>query len=652
MESGVVIWSVLLDKQPRCVSVTTQCPAGTFVNRTAGDSTSGALMHDNACSSCPLGQFKSGHSTRSDCTTKKNITTCPAGQRVVDTHSDRDSTCTRCPADTYKAGTSAYTTCTTKTSITACPQDQFLDAVTDVTRDTRCADKTRQCPPGQFFVDASSHTTDNTCRACTSGKFKAGTNDDTTCTTKSDVTACPQDQFLDAVTDVTRDTRCADKTRQCPPGQFFVDASSHTTDNTCNACTSGKFKAGTNDDTDCTTHTEPIILFFAGAGGVTLFSAVHFWYFTSQRNIELYVMATCGIVDYWSDSLYLEYEEFDTPALERSAQVVLTLPIVLVAAFYWAFYTINYKQQTWRIILIPVEGPLNLLAVAAGVSTSWGLATATAVLACMMAVFGSLRAAALNLKKLARFAYVDTKAVKVRVRQADGKKKDVEAKLKFYNQGLAQLIAAVVFVPIIIIVVPFILVAGFVAAGIIGALSMIVLPPLALAAACVSTLGVPVGFAAMALLRLFVFAPWLWASLANVSGVLALAADGRLPFGYFDEERAAQAKQRVYSIYDSDDDADRVDELKDVSVQYLAVEFLFESLPQIIIQVINNSSNPPWSPIAIASLVVSIYAVLSTIYKYGCLRLHTPAASDEDTAGWTRSSSVIIKNDAPLPYSV
>ena len=53
-------------------------------------------------------------------------------------------------------------------------------------------------------------------------------------------------------------------------------------------------------------------------------------------------MLTFGLLDLSSDSTYVAFEPFATPALHATAAAILSLPIGLVAVAFWAIITIRY----------------------------------------------------------------------------------------------------------------------------------------------------------------------------------------------------------------------------------------------------------------------------------------------------------------------
>ena len=61
-------------------------------------------------------------------------------------------------------------------------------------------------------------------------------------------------------------------------------------------------------------------------------------------------------------------------------------------------------------------------------------------------------------------------------------------------------------------------------------------------------------------------------------------------------------------------------DLRKTALSYLVVEFLLESVPQIIIQSINNTQKAEWTNNAIFSVVFSAFVIVATAWKHGCHR--------------------------------
>ena len=328
-----------------------------------------------------------------------------------------------------------------------------------------------------------------------------------------------------------------------------------------------------------------------------------------------------GLLDFESDVLYIVFEDFDNDELKTASVVILTLPIAIVAAVFWALVTVGYKHQKWRIALILIEGPLSLLWIA-------GTVTAFSINTVVQPIFRPALAASTaikttifdNLAKLIDFVYVAKTLVETNKRQADGTKLNVRKHVKFYQQGLLQAIVTVLIAPVIILLGG---VGGLALAAVLwlcSAAAMTVAGAFATVAALLATFLVPVVFAMMALLRLFVVFPASWEAIGHATVTMANSANSMSPFDLFDEDRADKVKKNIFNIYPSyGDNAKDVDDVKDLALKYLLLEFVLESLPQIIIQSTNNNL-VGWSNIGIASMVVSAYAIVNTIYKYAPTR--------------------------------
>ena len=52
-----------------------------------------------------------------------------------------------------------------------------------------------------------------------------------------------------------------------------------------------------------------------------------------------------GLLDFESDCLYIGFEDFDNDDLKAASIVIITLPIVLIAAVYWGVVLVDYTVQ-------------------------------------------------------------------------------------------------------------------------------------------------------------------------------------------------------------------------------------------------------------------------------------------------------------------
>lgn len=184
--------------------------------------------------------------------------------------------------------------------------------------------------------------------------------------------------------------------------------------------------------------------------------------------------------------------------------------------------------------------------------------------------------------------------------------------VSFYHKGLFQLFLAFIVVPVLIVSGTIIVVSTILcvlAAGLAATLGGAIIGA---AIAVALALFIPVLFAAMAFLRLFVLWPDAWEAVAHLSIWFIEVAD----IVECDEDRV---ESQIFNI----DQADSVEDVKMSAVKYLAVEFVLEALPQAIIQIMNNTNRgcngctSKWSPIGITSMAISSYAILNTLYKYG-----------------------------------
>ena len=183
--------------------------------------------------------------------------------------------------------------------------------------------------------------------------------------------------------------------------------------------------------------------------------------------------------------------------------------------------------------------------------------------------------------------------------------------------GCAGTIVAVAAFALVWVVGPTMILASA-ALWVLGLAVTLIVVACAVTAAVLTVLVLPLVFAVMALLRLFVLAPSAWEALFYLASHVATEVDAVVPFNYFDNAARDRLFSSVFGLTDKDLDDRSADDLLKMTVKYLAVEFCLESLPQLVVQVVNNNAQPEWSYIAIASFTVSVYAIVSTVYKYGC----------------------------------
>jgi hypothetical protein len=391
-------------------------------------------------------------------------------------------------------------------------------------------------------------------------------------------------------------------------------------------------------------------------GGITALVIINYALSPDQRDFELYFIVLGGLLDATTDALYLSFETFEADALRYAAIGILALPITIVALAFWAIMERSYAKQRWRFVFLPIEGTFSMISVIIGASYNWSRAWSRAWSRFLqISVWSPLKSAQMSITGNEGWTYtIWSKVTEVdsteRRDEGDGSKirrVSIVKETKFFHGGLTQLLFAFVLFPLILLIIEIMLFIALLLGGSIFVALVAVSVAVAIAVAVLFGVLIPVLFSVMAFLRLFVLLPALWRSLADFATWFGKQAEAGCLFSAFDETRQARIKSQNFGIYTDEATVD-VEHLKKSSVKYLLVEFFLESLPQISIQAINNSRQQYWSPIGIASMAISAYAVVSTLYKYGYLYLcATTRYKHEEDAPGIESSSIRVSNLAP-----
>jgi hypothetical protein len=448
----------------------------------------------------------------------------------------------------------------------------------------------------------------------------------------------------------------------------FVTDAAATTTTTATTTTDAADAAYAEKEKDA----EKRALGYLGAilGGIVVLMAIRYgWSESDHRDVELYMIVGGGLLDAASDALYLAFETFDPeqPGLEEAAVAIMALPVALVSLCFWAIITINYKHQKWRVMLLPIEAPLILLTVIVSVAVNWTISSGTLMFGFTLGFSSDVKDPLFNkLNSLFRYTYINETPKTTFERKDDGgrEKEEIIRDIKFYHEDLPHLIVAITLVPVVLLVSGLV---GFVTVTIIWILGFwftLVGATLSMVAAVLLALILPVIFSVMAFLRLFVLAPSAWEAIAKTSIWFADFANEYVSifyrmnmkgynykFEFFSDQRAKKVEQQIFNIFD--DGAQDVDDLKLSAVKYLTVEFLLESFPQIIIQVLNNNSKAKWSAIAIASMAFSSFAIANTLYKYGYFYLcaRKRRANDNDRESSTDGAYKELVEGKPPKHS-
>lgn len=513
----------------------------------------------------------------------------------------------------------------------SCPTDTFQDAADH--RETGCKDQPYiDCNEGQYYADFK--TAERTCSPCPEFTFQpSSSHRDTTCISAQEAAGAAGCTGTDAVEgpgvvgDTSGngiDTEDESQTSSiCTTLLAAVAAEQAAADAAQAAADAALLKA---NEMAALKH-----LGYVG-GGITVLVITNFALSPGQRDYELYLIVLGGLLDATTDGLYLYFETFVSDALKFAAIVILTLPIIIVLLAFWAIVQRSYAKQRWRVVFLPIEGALSLMNALVGASYYWAKQTAASIFGLFYKAWPILKSVQDRITGDAGWTHaiwhnIETKVSQERVANADGTEnvRDMQRELKFFHGGLTQLLFAFILFPIILLVVEAVLLVCVLVLSIsflaVAAVSVLV----AIVTASFIAVFIPASFSVMAFLRLFVLLPSLWRQLATFAVWFAKQAKHGSIVPTFDDARETKLRPHLFGIHeDTTVAAANTTDLKKASIKYLLIEFVFESLPQIIVQVTNNSRRDNWSPIGISSMAISVYAVVSTMYKYGYLYLCAP----------------------------
>lgn len=167
-------------------------------------------------------------------------------------------------------------------------------------------------------------------------------------------------------------------------------------------------------------------------GGIAVALGGHYIWNVNFRDVELYLIVGGGLLDATTDLLYLNFETFYNPTLQTASIIVMSLPIVVILITFWSGMTTDYSKQRWRIIFIPIEGPITLLIVLMSSAYFWTSSILKTVVSnCILkpikAIYNSVRGL---LSRIYNYTYKEITVVTI----GDGR----QVEQRFYHRGLTQ----------------------------------------------------------------------------------------------------------------------------------------------------------------------------------------------------------------------
>ena len=165
------------DKATECTDITTECPPGEYLI-----SSGGQAFEDNTCRECISGKYKVGTTTDRLCHDK--TTSCGPGRYFNESSDARsDNQCIECPDGKYQ-DQNIHTEDQCKTKLTSCDTGKHLVVNPGKNNNNECLDSITKCGPGKY-LQLGATVDDNQCIDCDAGKYKVGSNANTSCLEKN-----------------------------------------------------------------------------------------------------------------------------------------------------------------------------------------------------------------------------------------------------------------------------------------------------------------------------------------------------------------------------------------------------------------------------------------------------------------------------------
>ena len=365
-----------------------------------------------------------------------------------------------------------------------------------------------------------------------------------------------------------------------------------------------------------------IVVLVSGAVLLMVFAAR---YLSTKKALHLpwYVEATtfACTLDLISDITYISTETFATATLFAFAMLFILLPFTPPSAyFFWQGYQIvTYENLAWRWetgkdwahtlykeAKFELEGQ-TLLLICVCTLGIYPLAVAVVCLVACIAPFlplpvfilwQPLRLGLINTRDSLQWAWDKT--------EGDEKSPGLTRKYIQAKGGLFGMIFMVTF----------------------GSVVALCLAILVTVATTVITIALPFTYAVFVCFRLFIIAPVTWMWLREVSGKFlddiqkpttnALFSWDVIPDDKKNkEEKKKQVDTMLNQLYGLTSEQEQLKRMCYMLAGTLVFEFFLETVPQLIVQGVNNGERDSWTAFTVMSFVISLGVGMDTVYRIG-----------------------------------
>eukprot|EP00039_Didymoeca_costata_P020584 m.341777 g.341777 ORF g.341777 m.341777 type:complete len:1282 (-) comp20503_c0_seq1:214-4059(-) len=341
----------------------------------------------------------------------------------------------------------------------------------------------------------------------------------------------------------------------------------------------------------------------------------------TTRDFELYILVFGSLLDIGTDLAYLLYEPFLYEFMYYLAIVFVALPPLFLYLGFWPALGINYSgANRLRLILLPVEYVILTVGMLIGFCGAY-------IYTAVVGVTESLQYIGEYFKALTKLrtdvaSFMSKKYNKYYVEETIKRVGNKTVKTKFYMTNFVQAIILYPILGLLLCIAVFVIsLLGY----LLGALFTIVAVPLmyifavvfAILGAIVLVLLAPLLYALITISRAFiVFSEGFLTSAADdLEKMLEIA--NKMFCGLYFGDTAQETGLKIVFIHDKDNsNADELADKKLLAARILFLEFFFETIPQITIQITNNTLRGAWTPVGIIAFISSVLIVASALWTY------------------------------------